>query len=128
MLHVVLYVFTSEELETVAKKTKKGKRKWRRLNPPELQKCQPILGVLLPALNNIHPAENTLVDWLKSQIVTVYKSLTAPIPEPRNYRGIALMSQVAKLFNKLLLNRFRPHLDHQLREDKNGFWVGRSAT
>src|SRR5438128_941770 len=38
-----------------------------------------------------------------------------------NYRGISLMSIVAKSFNKLLLNRIYPHVSLILRPNQAGF-------
>ena len=56
-----------------------------------------------------------------------------PIPKSgnisltKNYRGIALSSVVAKLFNKMILYRIQPKLDHYLRNEQNGFRPGRST-
>ena len=44
-----------------------------------------------------------------------------------NYRGISLSSIVAKLYNKMILNRIRPELDTHLRANQNGFRVGRTT-
>ena len=47
--------------------------------------------------------------------------------QPINYRGIALMSTCAKLYNRLLLGRIRDGLDSHLRPNQNGFRPLRSA-
>ena len=44
-----------------------------------------------------------------------------------NYRGIALSSLVAKIVNKMLLNRIRPKIDPLLRGNQSGFRPGRST-
>ena len=44
-----------------------------------------------------------------------------------NYRGISLMSQAAKLFNRILLNRIRDPIDAILRPNQAGFRRGRSC-
>ena len=44
-----------------------------------------------------------------------------------NYRGITLMSIAAKVYNKILLNRIRPHLEPLLRKNQAGFRPGRSC-
>ena len=44
-----------------------------------------------------------------------------------NYRGIALSSLVAKIVNKMLLNRIRPKLDPLLRGNQSGFRPGRTT-
>ena len=45
-----------------------------------------------------------------------------------NYRGISLTSLVAKTYNRMILNRIRPHLDCHLRKNQNGFRSGRTIT
>ena len=44
-----------------------------------------------------------------------------------NYRGISLTVTAAKIYNKILLDRIRPHLDPLLRVNQNGFRTGRST-
>ena len=44
-----------------------------------------------------------------------------------NYRGISLMSAMAKIYNRLLLNRIRPIVDQILRRNQAGFRAGRST-
>ena len=54
-----------------------------------------------------------------------------PIPKKgdislgNNYRGIILSSLVAKTYNRMIMNRIRPHLDFHLRTNQNGFRSGR---
>ena len=45
-----------------------------------------------------------------------------------NYRGISLTSLVAKLVNKMIVNRFRTKIDPLLRGNQSGFRPGRSTT
>ena len=45
-----------------------------------------------------------------------------------NYRGISLTSLVAKTYNRMILNRIRPHLDCHLRTNQNGFRRGKITT
>ena len=45
-----------------------------------------------------------------------------------NYRGISLSSMVAKLVNKMILNRLQPKINKHLRPNQNGFRPGRSTT
>ena len=45
-----------------------------------------------------------------------------------NYRGITLTSIAAKIYNSMLLNRIRPHIDPVLRKNQNGFRTNRSTT
>jgi hypothetical protein len=43
------------------------------------------------------------------------------LSDSNNYRGISLSSLIAKLYNRMLLNRIRPALDPFLRFNQNGF-------
>ena len=45
-----------------------------------------------------------------------------------NYRVISLTSIVAKTYNRMILNRIRPHLDCHLKKNQNGFRSGRTIT
>ena len=45
-----------------------------------------------------------------------------------NQRGISKSCASAKLFNKLLLNRIKPIIEHQLLQCQSGFRSGRSTT
>jgi len=50
-----------------------------------------------------------------------------PVPKSRdllnakNYRGISLICIIAKMFNRLILNRTRSVIDLNLRINQNGF-------
>ena len=61
------------------------------------------------------------------------KSIINPVPkkrdpsEPQNYRGIALIATAVNIYNRVLLNRIRPHLESLLRSNKNWFQPGRST-
>jgi len=85
----------------------------------------------------------TITKVLHSFCVEVYNTLVPPdqwatniiIPLPKkgdltqmtNYRGITLMSTAAKVYNKILLNRIRSHIDPILRRNQAGFREGRSC-
>ena len=43
-----------------------------------------------------------------------------------NYRGITISPAGAKVYNRMILNRIRPHLDPKLRINQNGFRPVRS--
>ena len=53
------------------------------------------------------------------------RKVTSPVMT--NYRSISLMSIAAKVCNKILLNRIRPHVDPILRKNQAGFRPGRSC-
>ena len=48
--------------------------------------------------------------------------------DPSNYRGIALMQTIAKLYDRLLLQRLRAVINQFLRPNQNGFRPDRSTT
>jgi len=64
--------------------------------------------------------------WSILNIIPIPKS--GDLSLGSNYRGISLSSLVAKTYNRMILNRIRPHLDQFLRKNQNGFRVGRTTT
>ena len=57
--------------------------------------------------------------WSDINLIPIPKS--GDLGNTTNYRGIALSSAVAKLVNRMLLNRIQPKLDLLLRPNQNGF-------
>ena len=93
--------------------------------PPEvLTNCDPD-DIILRFCNN------TLLDgkmpdqWSILNIVPIPK--TGDLRLGGNYRGISLSSIVAKMFNRLILNRIRPEIDEHLRNNQNGFRANRTT-
>ena len=74
--------------------------------------------------------ENSVVPdcWYKSIIQPIHKRGKDPF-NPLNYRGISLMSTVAKIFSTVLNNRITKHLDENglLCNEQNGFRKLRSC-
>ena len=78
-----------------------------------------------------------MIDVVHRFCAEVYSSLTPPnqwttsviVPLPKkgdlsqmtNYRGISLLSIAAKVYNKILLNRIRDHVDPILRKTRPAF-------
>ena len=95
-----------------------------------------------PGIDEI-PAEVWKSGTLSDQLLDVYhlmreggekpESIITPIPtkgdlsEPQNYCAIGLGSTMAKVYNRMLLDRVRPHFDPLLRKNQNGFRSGRST-
>ena len=50
------------------------------------------------------------------------------LSDTSNYRGISLAPIVAKLVNKMVLNRIQPKIDDHLQPNQNGFRPGRTTT
>ena len=63
--------------------------------------------------------------WVKSGIIPLPKK--GDLGDTGNYLGISLTVTAAKIYNKILLDRIRPHLDPLLRVNQNGFRTGRST-
>ena len=63
--------------------------------------------------------------WTTNKIVPIPKKGSRT--EMNNYRGISLMSTMAKVYNRVLLNRIRPAIDRILRPNQAGFRPGRST-
>ena len=61
--------------------------------------------------------------WTTNRIVPIPKK--GDLSLMSNYRGISLVSVAAKLYNRLLLDRIRPHIEPVLRNNEAGF--GRST-
>ena len=58
-------------------------------------------------------------------IIPVPKS--GDLSNTNNYRGISLICIIAKIYNRLILNRIRSVLDLKLRINQNGFRFGRTT-
>ena len=63
--------------------------------------------------------------WSRSNIAPIPK--TGNLSNPANYRGISLSCIIAKMYNRLMLNRIRKVIDPLLRNNQNGFRTGRST-
>jgi len=92
----------------------------------ELLKLPGIQPILLDILNQALTSGTTPDLWHTQTLIPVPKK--GDLSKCDNYRGIALMSTVAKLYNKVLLYRIRPILDKILRPTQNGFRPKRSTT
>ena len=76
--------------------------------------CTEVFSTLIP------PSQ-----WTTSIIVSLPKKGNLSLMT--NYRGISLLSITAKVYNKILLNRIRDHVDPILRSNQAGFRSGRSC-
>ena len=65
-------------------------------------------------------------DWNIGHLIKLPKK--GNLKECTNYRGIALLSVVAKLLSRILLTRLSKAVDGKLREQKSGFITDRSCT
>lgn len=124
-LNIPISPFTLKELTNVLSQTKSCKAFGPDNIPPIIWKDSNFHGFLLQ-LCNLALDENICTNhWLKSSIIPVPKK--GDLTLATNYRGISLLPIAAKIYNKLLLNRIRPHVDPILRKNQNGFRSGRST-
>ena len=83
-----------------------------------------------PSIQRIHcdPIYNqkTIDKWIKGCILPFPKKDDLGIA--KNYRGVALMSIVVKIYNTLLRNRIEPTIENILRKNQNSFRRNRSTT
>ena len=80
---------------------------------------------ILDILNHCYATKTVPSEFLISEIIPVFKKGNASLCA--NYRGIALTSIMAKLYNRLLLDRLVVVLDKLLRINQNGFRSNRST-
>jgi hypothetical protein len=101
--------FTMQEFAKVKRSLKKGKSAGPDGIPPEIA-----------LMKNDKPEQ-----WSWSNIIPVPKS--GNLTKADNYRGISLTCIIAKLYNRMILNRIRPVINPRLRDNQNGFRVGRTT-
>ena len=117
--------FTPQELE----KVKKGLSNGKALGPDnissEVLKLCNFDEIILSFANKL------IIDGIKPEMWARLDLLPIPksgdLSNTGNYRGISLTSVVAKMVNKMILNRIQPRIDPLLRKNQNGFRPGRST-
>ena len=118
--------FTLEELQSAKKSLKEGKSP----GPDN------IAGEIVKRCNFdkeiLYFANKILMEGKKPEQLSEIDLLPIPksgdLSDTKNYRGIALSSVVAKLINKMILNRLQPKIDEHLRNNQNGFRPSRSTS
>ena len=103
----------------VKQKLVKGKTAGSDGIPPEVFMVAEIDDIILKFTSNLLLNLEKPAPWSTSYIQPIPK--TGDLSEVGNYRGIALSPIVAKITNKLLLNRIQPILDPLLRPNQNEF-------
>ena len=117
--------FTIEEFRKVKSSLKAGKAAGPDGIPPDVLKSCDFDDICLEFCNKAL-LENDKPDlWSFMNIVPVPKS--GNLSNTNNYRGISLICIIAKLYNRLILNRIRGVLDIRLRINQNGFRPKRST-
>ena len=116
---------TDNEIQTALKTLRNGKACGQDGIPPEILKIPGIVGLLKDILNRAYDTGAVPDLWKLQLLVPVPKK--GDLSQCDNYRGIALMSLAAKLYNKILLYRLRKVLNGELRSTQNGFRPERST-
>ena len=93
--------------------------------PPEVIKRCNIDDIILEFCNEALLNKKRPNQWSILNMIPVPKS--GDLSVTSNYRGISLSSLVAKTFDRMLLNRIRPHLDDKLRPNQCRFRENRST-
>ena len=114
-----------DELCTVLKSTKNGKSCGLDNIPAEVWKLENFNDTLLQLCNAVY-AGSRIDKWRQGCLLPFPKK--GDLGNTANYRGITLTSIAAKLYNSMLLNRLKPHVDPILRRNQNGFRQNRSTS
>ena len=117
--------FTMNELIIVLEKLKYNKATGLDQMPAEVLKIPEFNQLILDILNYCYENKTVPNEFLITQIIPIYKKGNSSLC--KNYRGIALTSICAKLYNRLLLERIISVLDKFLRINQNGFRPNRST-
>ena len=93
---------------------------------PEVLKRINIDDIILSFSNKVLLNNETPEQFSTLNILPIPKS--GDLGNASNYGGIALTSLVAKVINRMILNRKRPVIDPELRGNQSGFRPGRSTS
>jgi hypothetical protein len=111
--------FSIEEYKKVKSSLKLGKAAGPDNIPPEVFKSCDFDNICLDFCNDTLIKNDKPEMWSFMNIVPVPKS--GDLTKTDNYRGISLICIIAKMFNRLILNRIRREIDQRLRINQNGF-------
>ncbi|KAL1447409.1 hypothetical protein WDU94_005675 [Cyamophila willieti] len=119
--------FSFSEMEECLKKLKNGKAAGPDMIVNEMYKHLNNTEYLLSLFNNILEYETLPPDWGETEIFCLHKK--GDINTPANYRGIALINTLTKLFTQLLHNRIYKWAEksNMIPEEQAGFRKGRGC-
>ena len=126
--HDVIDPFTMEELQKAIRETRPARSGDKQGITAEMFKveCPRLRQLMLDAFNHvIQPNEEAPLDWLQARISVIYKKGEATLPA--NYRPIAILSLLYKLFSRMLCGRLRGTLDRQQSIDQAAYRKGFST-
>ena len=110
---------TIEELDSAVKALRTGRAPGLDQVTVESLKLPELREELLEVLNAVYASGTVPEKWHLSALIPIPKK--GDLSMRTNYRGIALMSIPAKLYNRILLSRICSVLNSHLRPNQNGF-------
>ena len=116
--------FAMTELREAIKSTHGNKATGLGGIPSEVRKLECFNDQLLEVWNRAYHGDMPNM-WLKRAILPFPKK--GDLDSASKYKDITLMAVGAKIYNRMLLDRLRPHIDPKLRNYQNGFRKGKSA-
>ncbi|XP_072049998.1 uncharacterized protein [Amphiura filiformis] len=117
--------FDKVEYQKAKEAIKEGKSFGEDGIPPEVIKRCNLDEIILDFCNKAFVSNEKPDQWSIMNLIPVPKS--GDLSNTANYRGISLSSIVAKTYNRMLLERIRPHMDIKLRPNQCGFRENRST-
>jgi hypothetical protein len=118
--------FESWEYQSVANKLKYNKCASDDIISAEILRNCDLEQEILDFCNGIHLNGEKPEQLSSINIIPIPKK--GDLTNTNNYRGIAISSVVAKVFNKMIYNRLLPHIEKILRPNQNGARPKRSTT
>jgi Reverse transcriptase (RNA-dependent DNA polymerase) len=118
---------TEEEVRTQLRKMKNGRAPGPGNIPIELIKhggCT-IINRLTRLVNVCYTNITIPQAWRKSYLVSIFKKGNRK--DPGCYRGISVLSSIARLFGKILNNQLNNDMKGNISEEQSGFMSGRSC-
>ena len=125
-LNIESGAFTMDEYQEVKMKIRTGKLPGGDDIPSEVLKYCDLDTIVLKYANMLLIDGEKPQQWSDINLIPLPKA--GDLGYTTNYRGIALSQVIAKMVNKMLLNRIQPTLDPHLRPNQNGFRPKRSTT
>ena len=120
---------TFNEIKRCIMKAKSNKSTGTDMIPNEILKFDCVIRVLYDLFNICFDYGIIPDKWSESIISPIIKSNNSDPRKPGNYRGISLLSSIAKVYGSVLNNRLMKYLDKKifLCEEQNGFRQNRSC-
>lgn len=82
---------------------------------------------LLQLFNTCKETDSIPKVWRQSKVIAILKPGKEP-SNPKSYRPISLLSNLYKLYERLILNRLQPIIEEKLISEQAGFRPGKSCT